>query len=209
MLKYNKNKKVSRFLLVFFLGIIIFYITTDFKPYTKIEEYSEIIKSEKPDKSWYYSIPQKYKLENVESILAKLIEYNKYKICFRDEGSFISEQAFKGSNLIILINYSNEEREVSYITYRNREINKSEICFNIVDRNNITWNWIFKSDNPITNSFLEVKESQELIIKPKVATYLKIKFIYYPLSFLLCLFYSGVFFWALVGIIRFINKGFK
>jgi len=84
-----------------------------------------------------------------------------------------------------------------------------EKCFRIVDKRRITWNWEFSSDVPITKGFLEVKEFKDVIISPKVSTYLKVNNFYYVFIGLLSLFYSGLFLWALTRIWKFLKEGFK
>lgn len=200
----------GRLLLLVLIAILIFVYSRSYERYINIKEFTEPT-SLTNDKG--YDITQEYPLiglEGFDSILNKLFQRIKYnEVCFRDEGSEITEEPFKGSNLMITITYSNETKNVSYKTGRKKFDFIEEQCFTIKDKNKITWNWDFSSDNPITKGFLEVKEFEELVVTPKVSTYLKVNRVYYIVAVLLSLFYSGVFLWALTRIWKYLKEGFK
>ena len=211
------NQKIEtyllwRYFLLIFIAIFIFIYSESYEKYTKIEDFTNSIPLVN-DQGLYYDITQNYptiELEGFDSILNKLFHRIKYSdICFRDDGSEIIESAFKGSNLLISVTYSNQTKEVSYKTSRKKTNFSEEQCFKIVDKKRITWNWKFSSENPITKGFLEVKAFESIIISPKVSTYLKVNNFYYVFAGFLSLFYSGIFLWALTRICKYLREGFK
>lgn len=207
-----KNEKIFvRSTLLIILTIVIFVYSESYQRYEKIEEFTSPLSLEKED-GFYYDITQDYpliELESFENVLTKILQKIKYdKICFRDEGSKIIHGAFIGSDLNVTIIYLNKTKEVAYIRY-DKTINSKEQCFNIINKREIRWNWGFRSNVEITDSFLRVVEFQDAVISPNVSTYLKISISYYILSLFLSLFYSGIFLWALTRIKKFIEDGFN
>jgi len=118
--KLNLNIWWHLFLLLS-IAILIFIYSESYEKYFKIDDFTEPISIEN-DEGFYYDITREYppiELEGFDTILNKLFQRIKYnEICFRDEGSKITEEAFKGSNLIISVFYSNETKEMSYKTSR-------------------------------------------------------------------------------------------
>lgn len=194
------------------LALFIFIYSESYQRYIKIEEFTDSIHLDN-DEGIYYDITRNYpsiSIEGFDSILGKIISRFKYsEICFRDEGSRIKEEAFKGSNLMVSVTYSNQTTQVSNRFGRSQLDFSEEKCFKITNKQEITWNWEFSSDMQITQGFLEVKEFRSFVISPNVATYLKINNIYLIIVGLLSLFYSGVFLWALTRIWKYLKEGFR
>ncbi len=202
-----------RFFLLILIASFIFAYSGSYEKYIRIGDFVNSTTLEN-EEGFYYDITQEYsriELNGFESILKEVFQRIKYReICFRDNGSGIVNNVFKGSNLIVSVTYSNELREVSHKSGREEIISPmEEECFKIEDKGRITWNWEFKSDNWITKGFLEVKEFQNIIIRTNVSTHLKVNNFYYLFAALLSLFYSGIFLWALTRIWKYLKEGFK
>ena len=213
MLNRNLNFKILlRFLLLFLIALFIFIYSESYERYVKIEDFTHQT-TLKNEEGFYYDITQEYpkiELMGFDIILKDLFQKIKYKeICFRDDGSKIIGDAFKGSSLMVSVTYSNETRLVSHNVGWEMISPSKEECFNIVDKSRIIWNWEFSSDSPITKGFLEVKDFESFIVSPNVSTYLKVNNAYYLFVGLLSLFYSGVFLWALTRIWKYLKEGFK
>ncbi len=189
-------------LAIFFILIFALWFFSLFEPVekeTKIREFTTPFQLDNQN-----NFSQEFpiiKTEAIELILSKILERQKHNdICFKDEGSQISEQAFSGSLLLVDISYNNQSKTLSKDMFE---------CFKLGNENNLKWNFTFSSPNEMTQSFLKVKEFRNLIIKPNISIYLKKNPLYDFYLFLFCLFYSGIFLWAITRIIQFIIKPIK
>mgnify|MGYP001598129085 CR=1 FL=1 len=217
-MKILKKIKPGNVFIILILALLIFYLSDSYRNKNLFEIKPNNLLEHPSNNS--YSITQSYnqiKLEQFDSIILKIIErmYDYDVICFRDEGSFISEDAFKGSDLIISINYFGEEKIIASNRIRpNMKIPENdEQCFRIRDKESIFWTLNYYSDNPMTNSFINVEEFRNEILVNKISTYLKISNFRYISTLLVKLFlsilYAGIFFVALREIHNFIKGGFS
>jgi len=196
----NNYKKINwsalAIIFILLLAILIFSLFDPVEKENNIREFT--VPFQLDNQNSFSQNFSKIKTEAVELILSKILEQQKYnKICFKDRGSYISEQAFSDSLLLVEVSYNNKTEILS------KNIPK---CFKIDDKYNFQWNFTFSSPNEMTNSFLNVKEFRNLIIKPNILTYLQKNKLYEFYLFLFCLFYSGIFLWAFTRILQFIKK---
>lgn len=186
--------------LIFILALWIFSLFEPIGKETKIKEFTTSVHL--IEQSNFQQNFSTIKIESVELILSKILERYKYnKICFKDEGSYISEDAFSGSPLLFDVSHNGQ----------NQKLEKNIIkCFNLGKESNLEWNFTPSSTDEMTQSFFAVKEFRsEIEVQPNISTYLKKNLSYNLYLFLFCLFYSGIFFWAITRIIQFIIKPIK
>lgn len=213
----DKKWITFRILLLLLLALIIFVWTEEPVKYEKISEHSKIIRhteTEEVENVTYYELPTEnypIKLENIEDFLSRLLETSKIdKICFRDEGSSLGEhEIFRYSNLTVGINYSQRSEIVTIVDFAGRNlIDRKERCFEIVNRNRITWNWWFETGTKIILQEVEIGKGYT-ILSPNVQTYLvKVPNVrFYIIKGVLSILFSGAFLWLCTRIIKFIKGG--
>jgi len=189
---------------------MLFGIYQNQDPYVRIEEYSTATAI--PGGYTYdIRVNQDYqnpRLDRVELVLLKYAEQSQYGyVCFRDNGTKINDAFIK--DLSIRIDYSGIEKTVANISNRDYSF-LQEQCFHIIDRTNITWNWIFSSNIEFTKAFLNHPNAEGTVFSPNLVTYLKKGGLtYYIIVIFICFFISGLFLYSLTRINSFIFEGFK
>ncbi len=194
---FQKNKiTFFRIFCISLLAILIFLLLDKDEYEVKIKEFNASFQFD--PQNIFQQEHSLIKIEPIEVILSKILERQKYnKICFRDEGSYISEEAFSDSVLII---------NVTYDGYSKILLQNQTTCFKLTGESNQRWNFSFSSPNELTQAFFDVKEFGELMVSPSLSTYLRINSFYVVYVFAFCLFYSGTFLWVLNGILVFIKN---
>ncbi len=205
------KKLYIRIFLILITAAFLFYFPLTEDRYIRIEEYSNQTKIEG---GFSYDITQHYEpieIGNVDQLLSKMMKRIKYQeICFRDEGTNITDNIFDFSDLTISIYYGKENKTVAHLVNGESILSINEQCFSIIDKKNITWNWLFDSNVKARSNLVEVTFlPKEFILSPKTSTYLRISYWYDIINLLLSIFYAGVFWWAISRIKAFIEKGFK
>ncbi|MBI2541734.1 hypothetical protein HYV80_03430 [Candidatus Woesearchaeota archaeon] len=198
---FKKRIRIDRCIFLLFLSVFFYVVLLNSNPqYKLIGKFTDAMYLRGG-----FNITKTYELDEpkpIEDILSIFIDKLKFKeICFQDNGSTIKEEAFKGSTLLVIAEYNNQEGEIAFISNRNSYQNLH--CFPIVS-NNINYILKFDSTNDITSGF--ARDIPEAIISPNVSVYLKISYLYYIGLLFLVFLYCGLFFIAILKIRELILK---
>jgi len=87
---------------------------------------------------------------------------------------------------------------------------KIKKCFKIEDKNNVVWVWRFESEfSEFADSWFRVNEFAYELVSFNLSTYIRVSKINYIfglfIKIILCIFYSGIFFYGLTRIWKFIE----